>query len=104
MLLNKFFHTQMVFNKFKTIDIPLVIGYELGNGKIHANINAGVIINVYSWYKGDILDTTYQPVSITTGKGNKQYQYKNNIGVGFLGSVSIYYKLNDQMHMFGGIL
>ncbi len=91
--------TKTTYNRYRNIDIPIVIGYELGNGKIHANINAGVIINIYSWYKGDILDTTYQPVSITTGKGNKQYQYKNNIGAGFLGSVSVYYKLNDQLHL-----
>ena len=87
------------YNRYRNIDIPLVIGYELGNGKFHANINAGVIINVYSWYKGDVLDTLYQPVSITTGKGNSQYQFKNNIGVGFLGSVSVYYKMTDKLHL-----
>jgi hypothetical protein len=87
------------YNRYRNIDIPLVIGYELGNGKFHANINAGVIINIYSWYKGDVLDTLYQPVSITTGKGNSQYQFKNNIGVGFLGSVSLYYKMTDKLHL-----
>ena len=87
------------YNRYRNIDIPLVIGYELGNGKFHANINAGVIINVYSWYKGDVLDTLYQPVSVTTGKGNSQYQFKNNIGVGFLGSVSVYYKITDKLHL-----
>jgi len=87
------------YNRYRNIDIPLVIGYELGNGKIHANINAGVIINVYSWYKGDVLDTLYQPVSITTGKNNSAYQFKNNIGVGFLGSVSVYYKITDKLHL-----
>ncbi len=87
------------YNKYRNIDIPLVIGYELGNGKIHANINAGVIINVYSWYKGDVLDSAYQPVSITTGKGNSVYQFKNNIGVGFMGSVSVYYKMTDKLHL-----
>lgn len=87
------------YNRYRNIDIPLVIGYELGNGKFHANINAGVIINIYSWYKGDVLDTLYQPVSITTGKGNSQYQFKNNIGVGFLGSVSVYYKMTDKLHL-----
>jgi hypothetical protein len=86
-------------NRYRNIDVPLVIGYELGNGKIHANINAGVIINVYSWYKGDVLDSLYQPVSITTGKSNSIYQFKNNIGVGFLGSVSLYYKMSDKMHL-----
>lgn len=87
------------YNRYHTIDIPLVVGYELGNGKVHANINAGVIINVYAWYKGDLLDSLYQPVSITTGKGNSVYQFKNNIGVGFLGSVSVYYKITDRLHI-----
>lgn len=87
------------FNRYRNIDVPLVIGYELGNGKIHANINAGVIINIYSWYKGDVLDSLYQPVTITTGKTNSIYQYKNNIGVGFLGSISLYYKITDKFHL-----
>src|SRR5205823_7334112 len=70
------------YNHYRTLDIPLLMGYELGNGRLHANINAGAIINVYSWQKGDILDTSFQPVSITTGKGVSSYQYKNNLGLG----------------------
>lgn len=91
--------TKTTYNRYRNIDVPIVVGYELGNGKIHANINAGVIINIYSWYKGDVLDSLYQPVSITTGKGNTIYHFKNNIGVGFLGSVSVYYKINDKIHL-----
>ena len=87
------------YNRYRNIDIPLVIGYELGNGRIHANINAGVIINLYSWYKGDVLDSLYQPVTITTGKSNSIYQFKNNIGIGFLGSISVYYKMTDNLHL-----
>lgn len=88
------------YNRYRNIDVPLVFGYEVGNGKIHANINAGVIVNIYSWYKGDMLDSLYQPISITTtGKGNSIYQFKNNIGIGFLGSVSVYYKLTDNLHL-----
>ena len=91
--------TKVTYNRYRNIDIPLVLGYEIGNGKIHANINAGVIINIYSWYKGDVLDSLYQPVSITTGKGNSVYQFKNNIGIGFLGGVSFYYKITDRLHL-----
>jgi hypothetical protein len=91
--------TKTTYNRYRNIDVPIVIGYELGNGKIHANINAGVIINVYSWYKGDVLDSLYQPTTITTGKGNSIYQFKNNIGVGFLGSISLYYKITDDLHL-----
>lgn len=88
------------YNKFRTIDIPLTIGYEMGNGRIHANFNAGAIINLYSWQKGDVLDTANHPVNITTGKGSSPYQFKTNVGVGFLGAVSVYYKLNDRLHIF----
>lgn len=86
-------------NKFKTLDVPIVLGYELGNGRLHTNINAGVIINAYSWQKGEVLDGNLQPVNITTGKSNSPYQFKTNIGVGFIGSVSVYYKLNEKLHL-----
>lgn len=86
-------------NKFRTIDVPLLIGYELGNGKFHANINAGVIINAYSWQKGEVLDASLNPVSITTGKANSPYQYKTNIGLGFMTGISAYYKLNEKVHI-----
>lgn len=86
-------------NKYRSIDVPLVVGYEMGNGKFHANINAGMVVNIYSWQKGDVLDTAYQPVSITTGKNSSPYQFKTNAGVGFIGGVSVYYKLNDRIHL-----
>jgi hypothetical protein len=86
-------------NKFRTIDIPLVMGYEMGNGRIHANVNAGIIINAYSWQKGEVLDTALHPVNISTGKSNSPYQFKTNIGLGFLAGVSFYYKLNEKAHL-----
>ena len=86
-------------NRYRTLDIPLSMGYEVGNGKWHANINAGVIVNIYSWQKGDVLDTAYNPVNITTGKGSSPYQFKTNAGVGFIGAVSVYYKLTDRLHL-----
>lgn len=86
-------------NKFRTLDIPLLIGYEVGNSRLHVNFNAGAIVNVYSWQKGDVLDTAYKPISITTGKTSSPYQFKTNVGIGFLGSVSFYYKLNSRLHI-----
>jgi hypothetical protein len=86
-------------NKYKTIDVPLVFGYEMGNGRLHTNINAGIIINAYSWQKGEVLDGANKPVSITTGKSNSPYQFKTNIGLGFIAGVSVYYKLNERLHL-----
>ena len=70
----------------------------MGNNRLRANINAGIILNAYSWQKGDVLDNTYQPVNITTGKANSPYQFKTNVGLGFTGAVSFYYKLSSHLH------
>ncbi|NOT92428.1 porin family protein [Ferruginibacter sp.] len=86
-------------NRYRTIDVPLLIGYEMGNGKFHTNINAGIIVNAYSWQKGDVLDSAYRPVSITTGKTSSPYQFKTNIGIGFMAGASFYYKLNEKIHL-----
>jgi len=86
-------------NKYRSIDVPLTVGYELGNGRLHANINAGVVVNVYSWQKGEVLDTSYQPVNITTGKSSSPYGFKTNAGLGVTGGVAVYYKLNDNVHL-----
>ncbi len=87
------------YNHYKSIDIPLALGYEFGYGRLHANINAGAIVNVYGWQKGEVLDTNNNPVSITTGKGSPDYQYKTNLGVSLSGGIAAYYKLNDVLHL-----
>lgn len=86
-------------NSYHTFDVPLLLGFEIGNGRLHANFNAGAVVNIYSWQKGESLDTSFKPVNISTGKGESLYQYKTNIGVGFMGGVSVYYKLNERFHL-----
>ena len=90
---------QQSTNVYRSVDIPLVAGYELGNGRVHANVNAGVMINILSRQKGYVLDPSGIPVDISTGKNNSVYSYKTNAGVSFLGSFSVYYKLNDKFHV-----
>lgn len=87
------------YNRFRSLDIPLLLGYEMGTGRLHVNLNAGLLVNIYNWQKGDVLDTSYHPVSITTGKGNAQYMYKTNAGLGFTGGASVYYRLTDRYHL-----
>lgn len=86
-------------NKYHSVDIPVMVGYEFGNGRLHANISAGPVVNIYSWQKGEVLDMSGKPVTITTGKESSPYQFKTNAGIGFMGSVSVYYKLNDRVHI-----
>lgn len=86
-------------NKYKSLDVPLSVGYELGNGRIHTNINAGAIINISSSQKGFVLDKSGNAVDISSKTSSSIYQYKVNAGVNFIGAASVYYKLNDQLHL-----
>lgn len=86
-------------NKYKSIDIPISIGYELGNGRIHSNINMGAMINIHSSQKGFVLDKNGTAVDISSDKSTSVYQYKTKAGVSFIGAASIYYKLNDKIHL-----
>ena len=87
-------------NKYKSIDIPISVGYELGNERLHVNINAGAIINLKSSQKGYMLDYNGNAVDISSGKASPSvYQYKTKAGVSFIGATSIYYKLNERLHV-----
>lgn len=89
------------YNHYHSIDIPLLFGYEMGNDRIHVNVNAGPIMNVFSWQHGEVMGEDSLPQSISSGKsGTLASEYKTNIGLGVTGGVSVFYKLNDQLHVF----
>ena len=66
---------------------------------MHDNIKEGDRENKYRWKKGDVLEKYGKEVSSTKGKGTYNYQKKTNAGVGFIGAVSLYYKLTDRLHI-----
>lgn len=84
-------------NKYTRVDIPIMMGYELGNGDLHANINAGVALNIYSKRKGLVLDANGNSVDLSNKSASSAYQYKTNAGVSFMAATSLYYRLNDQL-------
>ncbi len=87
-------------NVYQSIDIPLLMGFEFGNGRLHTNISAGASVNIFSKQAGMVIDVNGNPVDITSGKSNSSiYHYKKSAGISFLGSVAFYYKLNEQFHV-----
>ncbi len=91
---------KITHNHYSTLDIPITVGYEFNIGKLVANINAGPIINIYSWQNGDVLRTDDSTIHITTSSATpSQYQFKTNIGVGLAGGISLYYQLNDRIYL-----
>ena len=57
-------------NHYKSLEVPLLVSYERGNDKWRVAANGGVIVNLTSWYSGETLDTTYQPIPLSAKNNN----------------------------------
>ena len=88
------------YNKYRTIDLPISIGYGWKINKWDFIANAGVVMNIISFYKGDILNSDLQPIAMNASSLSKAYQLKTNIGIGFIGSMSIVRQLNNKFSVF----
>lgn len=89
------------YNRYRFIDLPIMFSYEFGNPDLLSfSINAGPVINITSFYKGSILDTGFNPIKITTAKGNAANNWRHNIGIGFMGSIAVYKRMNERLQIF----
>ncbi len=91
------FKNNTVKNRYRSFDIPVTIGYQFGDDDLKFGINAGVMINLSSWYEGVILDSSLATVTLNKTGNNV---YKTNIGIGLYGGVSVIKRLSDDMHIF----
>jgi len=88
------------YNKYRTIDLPITIGYGWKKNNWDFIVNAGMVMNIVSFYKGDILNSDLQPIAMNASTLSKDYQLKTNIGLGFIGSMSIVRQLNNKFSVF----
>ena len=86
-------------NVYHSVDIPVQMGYEIGNGKWHTNISAGASINVYSKQRASVVNKDGLSEDVTSGKSLSRYRYKTKAGVSLLASIGIYYKVNKNTHV-----
>lgn len=91
------YSVKTIHNHYRSIDIPLTLGYQFGNDDLSIGINAGVIFNVSSWYQGEILDTSLTSVPISKVSSSI---YKSNIGMGLYSSISVLKRINENTQLF----
>jgi hypothetical protein len=92
------FKNNTVNNRYRSIDIPVTVGYQFGDDDLKFGINAGVIFNISSSYQGVRLDESTLAVVPLDKSGNGVY--KTNIGMGLYGSISVVKRLSEGMHVF----
>jgi hypothetical protein len=85
-------------NRYTTVDIPLLVGYEFSAGsKFRVSLNGGTFINMLFTQSGEFLSpSTFEPVAFSGDRPDTYHAYRNRLGLAMYGSVGVTYRLNDQ--------
>jgi len=90
------FKNKVEKNRFRSIDIPILLGYQFGRGTVKVGVNAGVILNVSSWYEGVMLDSSLAVVPVQKGS----QVYKSKLGMGLYAGINVTKELSNDMQLF----
>ena len=93
-------HIVKTTNVYKTLDAELDLGYRFNFGKIQLEPSLGVSYNFSLKRKGNILNNTFKPDSISTNTTYGDLIFKSNEGFGIKGELSLHYALNDKTSVY----
>jgi hypothetical protein len=72
-------------DRLQRLDLPVLVGYSVGNEKLKATFNGGVILNLYSWFPGS----------------DSIVFFKTNTGLSLYLGVNFETKINEKFSLFG---
>jgi hypothetical protein len=86
------------YNHYRTIDIPVQIGFEknLKNGW-GVGVNGGAIFNITAWRKADIVGANLQQLNVSSGINQPNPVFSTRLGVSLIGSVAVLRQLTDNL-------
>jgi len=91
-------HIMETYNYYRTLDIPVLVGYTFKKGNMYAGVNGGILFNILLKQKGHILKADNQPTLITNNSSEEGETYfKNNIGLQLYGGIEFGYKVNERI-------
>lgn len=89
---------RIVNNRYTELDIPLLVGYEYSGQKVSLSFNGGILINMLSAQRGEFLSpNTDESVSFSSADPNSYRAFRNRLGLGFYGSIGVYFQVNDNL-------
>jgi hypothetical protein len=90
--------TKTTHNRYRNIDIPLLLSYEVRNPGLTLAVQLGTIFNLRSSFHGDMLDTTGFPLS-QSGK-DPASQFNNSLGFGIYAGASMIKSVGTDLDVF----
>ena len=91
-------HVKTSYNRYRMIDIPLILGYEVESKNFVYSVNGGVYLNLLFTQKGDFLGEN-GPVNFTSNRTDSYRAFKDKLGFSLFGSFGFNYKLGKYMQI-----
>jgi hypothetical protein len=91
-------------NRYQTLDLPVMLGYEIALKKWTLALNGGAYINVHFKPKGEFLSPydANRPVTFSNTEDTENQQppaFRENLGVGWYGSLGVQYRLSPRLQV-----
>lgn len=87
-------------NRYRLLDIPLQLGYEVRYNKITVAANLGASLNVAFNQRGNYLGPQdLLPTRFDSDDPDTTPVYKTKVGLGFHASLGLHYQLNDRLDL-----
>ncbi len=91
------YRVKTTYNRYRSWDVPVILGYELNGEGWKANINGGAIFNLSSTQQGEFLDTSYRPASFSK---SGPAIFKKKVGVGLYAGLSFIKEISNCTSFF----
>lgn len=83
------------YNKYRMVDVPVLIGYRHIGHKFSVGVQAGVFVNLSLSTQGQILRSANETTSIDTAR-----VFKSNVGWSYYFGLSAGYLINDNLEAY----
>lgn len=87
-------YNKQIYNRYKMIDIPFIVGFEKNSGKWVFGIQAGVFVNLALQTSGQIRSTATQDLNI---KNNQSDIFKSKVGLSYYGGIYVRRALSPKL-------
>lgn len=91
------YRTKTFINQYKSIEIPIIASYLIGNNDWQFGLHAGTVLGISNTYLGYTYDNNRNLMSLNNSNNPV---YRSQLQVGLVGGFGIYKKLNYQTTVF----
>ena len=87
-------------NRYRTLDIPLMLGYEIQGKKLNVSLNGGAFVNLLFEPTGAFVSPdNNRPVSFSSDTPEGYPAFKNRLSATLYGSVGLAYKVSSRLQL-----